>query len=43
MDRRYFATFAAFKQGIIEEWNNLKLDEHIRVLFDSIEKRLDLL
>lgn len=43
MDKRYFATFAAFKEGLIEEWNNLQIDKHIRVQFNSMNKRLELL
>lgn len=40
LNKRYFASFTAFRQGLIEEWNNLSLERDIRVLFHSMEKRL---
>lgn len=41
MDKRYFATFTAFQQGLVEEWSKVSLEKHIRVLFDSMPKRLE--
>lgn len=41
MNKRYFATYSAFQEGLLEEWNNLSLDRDIRSEYHSIKDRLD--